>query len=246
MPRAVPQAAPATQGEIPIQPDPTDYRTQFAMRVSEARTRLNASLKAYFGLKAEGSTIPVATRLLEIAVGIAYLGPSKARLRRQFMALAVTLLLSKGAYPTLLRRVSVPLPPRNHKPFGLCKDSISVESVANALYTSSVTVEEAASWDDYVIAWGRDYLLQDGVPADDDIRVAMQERDTVPKDFAILQCISMDGRPSRLPRVKTNVPTYADAAPVVPEGYDPEEGEYMDSEEDRGAPIVGPIPPQPE
>jgi hypothetical protein len=46
--------------------------------------------------------------------------------------------------------------------------------------------------------------------------------------------------------VNTNVLTYADAAAVIPEGYDPEEGEYMDDEDEMGAPIVGPMPPQPE
>jgi hypothetical protein len=248
-PRAAPQAALTAKGGIPpppFPPTPIDHKTQLTMRVSDAKTRLNASPNAYFGLKAEGTALPVATRLLEIAVAISYLGPDKARHRRQFMALAVTLLLSKGAYPALLQRVRVPLPPRTHKAFGPPKVAITVEAVADALYTRGVTVEEAASWDDYVVAWGKDYLLQPNLPADDDVRVAMQERTTAPKDFAILQCISMDGRPSRLPRVVSGILTYADAPAIVPEGYCPEDGEYMDDEEDIGGPIVGPIPPQPE
>jgi hypothetical protein len=162
------------------------------------------------------------------------------------MAYAATLLLSKGAYPALLQRVSTPLPPRGTKGFEPLKGPVHVENVANALYVNGVTAEEAASWDDYVVAWGRDYLRQPDISADDDVRIAMQERETAPKDFTILQCIALDGRTPRPARVNTNVLTYADAAAIIPEGYDPEEGEYMDDEEGMGAPIVGPMPPQPE
>lgn len=249
-PRVAPLAAPTAKGGLPITTPapvvPIDYKSQFAMRVSDAKARLNASPRAFFGLKAEGATLPVPTRLLEIAVTIAWLGPQKARLRRQFMAYAATLLLSKGAYPGLLQRVGTPLPPRGTKSFEPFKGPVHVENVANALYVNGVTAEEAASWDDYVVAWGRDYLRQPDISADDDVRIAMQERETAPKDFTILQCIALDGRTPRPARVNTNVLTYADAAAVIPEGYDPEEGEYMDDEEEMGAPIVGPMPPQPE
>jgi hypothetical protein len=183
--------------------------------------------------------------LLEIAITIGYLGPYKARLQRQFMALVATVLLSKGAYPSLLRQAKRPLPPRGHHSFEPLRGPIHVTNVVNALWVNGVTVEEAASWDDFIVAWGRDYLRQPDVPADDDVRIAMQERDSAPQDYTILQCFSTEGPPSRSPRVNTHVLTYADAAKIVPEGFNPEEGEWSDDDLKMGPPIT-PIPPRPE
>jgi hypothetical protein len=161
------------------------------------------------------------------------------------MALVATVLLSKGAYPSILRQAIEPLPARGQVPFEPSRGPIHITNVINALWVNGVTAEEAASWDDFIVAWGRDYLRQPDVPADDDVRVAMQERDTAPKEFAVLNCFAPDGRPSRSPRVNTHVLTYADAAKIVPEGYDSEEGEYSSDDLKMGPPIT-PIPPRPE
>jgi hypothetical protein len=249
-PRAAPATVQTAKGGLPTTSSAPmvviDHAAQAAGRLSDAKARLNASPKAYFGLKAEGSTLPVPTRLLEIAVAISYLGPNKARLRRQFMALVATVLLSKGAYPSILRRAIEPLPARGQVPFEPPRGPIHVTNVINALWVNGVTVEEATSWDDFIVAWGRDYLRQPDIPADDDVRVAMQERDTAPKEFAILECFAPDGRPSRSPRVNTNALTFLDAPKIVPEGYDPEEGEYSSDDLAVMRPITSPMPPRPE
>ncbi len=197
--------------------------------VQDAIHRVNASLKAILGLKREGSALPVVMRKMECVISIIQLGSTKAQLRCHFVALAAALLLSKGAYPTLLQWRNHLLPARVESFFEPTKGSITLEMVVNALFDCSVTVHEVNSWDDFVFQYSVDYLAMSDTSADDDICLAMQEREHEgsPSDFVILQCLP----PLRwVPHLQITGSVVTDTLPLVPEGYDPEEGEFIDSE----------------
>ena len=112
------------------------------------------------------------------------------------MVLVATVLLSKGVYPSILWQAIEPLLARGQVPFEPSRGPIHITNVINALWVNGVTTEEAASWDDFIVAWGRDYLCQPDIPVDDDVHVTMQERDTTPMEFMILECFAPDRCPS--------------------------------------------------
>jgi len=159
------------------------------------------------------------------------------------MALVATVLLSKGAYPSILWQAIEPLPARGQVPFEPSRGPIHITNVINALWVNGMTAEEAASWDNFIMAWGRDYLCQPDIPADNDVCIAMQEQDTAPMEFVILECFALDGRPSRSLHVNTNTLTFLNMLNIVPEGYDPEEGEYSSDDFPVMCPITSPMPP---
>ena len=143
------------------------------------------------------------------------------------MALAVALLLSKGAYPTLLQRCNHLLPARAQASFEPLKVNITLDSVLSAFIDSGITMQEATSWDDFILQYGKDYLAMPDIAVDDDIHVAMQEHDHegAHSDLAILECLSSI---RQIPHLQTTWPMATNAPGLVPEGFDPEEGEYFD------------------
>jgi hypothetical protein len=167
-------------GEIPESiPDIYEELTAANMRATLVDIAKHAG--AILGFKGEeGPMYPRAAYRLESLHQMMRAAPSKIKLRRQFVKTTMALLVSRGAYPAFLRHhYPGSLPPRNN-PVGSSKKWPTVRNVGDALANAGVDPLEAESWDDFVLSWCQDYLRDPSVLPNDDIRLAVQERELPP------------------------------------------------------------------
>ena len=81
------------------------------------------------------------------------------------------------------------------------------------------------------------------IPAGDNIHLTMQECKCkgTSSDFMILDCLP----PLRqVPHLQITRSVVTDTPPLVPEDFDPEEGEWQEDDDDMGGPMVSLMPPQ--
>jgi hypothetical protein len=62
------------------------------------------------------------------------------------------------------------------------------------LANAGVDPLEAESWDDFVLSWCQDYLCDPSMLSNDDIRLAVQERELPPLNPEGYQILECDGR----------------------------------------------------
>jgi len=119
--------------------------------------------------------------------------PPRGTHRNKFLATAMALLVSKGAYKCALELLGHENPkPSSMKVTydGHC--GVTLKSVIGHLALLGVTPELASQWDDYIYDWYAEYLELPNHHPKDDILIAMLERDKPPQDgkYTVLECLS--------------------------------------------------------
>jgi hypothetical protein len=69
------------------------------------------------------------------------------------------------------------------------------------LANAGVDPLEAESWDKFVLSWCQDYLCDPSMPSNNDIHLAVQERERPPQNpegYQILECDGRQGHPLRV------------------------------------------------
>ena len=125
--------------------------------------------------------------------------PSKGKVRKAFIAYAMALLVTRGAYRIALER-------EGHKDlnptavrveYKMGDRGVTLSSIVAHLALLGVTPEMASQWDSYVYDWCREYTEQLNLPHKDDIEAALKEREKAPVNgnYTILECL-VQRRPS--------------------------------------------------
>jgi hypothetical protein len=163
-------------------------------------------------------------------------GPKRARMQRPFFAMAIALLVSKGAYAEAIKGRVLPL--RRTRSW-ITKVTPTVAQVIEAFADCGVSVEEMALWDDFVLAWAREYVRKGNSPPEDDIQRALVDRENPPvppRKYAILECVGPHAHPCR---VRVGERTGDERRTGAPGGEEEEEEEEPYPLNPLGLPIGG-------
>jgi hypothetical protein len=119
--------------------------------------------------------------------------PHKGKVRQAFIAYAMALLVTRGAYKLALASQGhtdlTPIQVRTQYQMG--PRGVSLDGIVAFFALLGVTPELANQWDDYVYDWCQEYVLQSNLPHKDDIEIALKERVKPPLngEYTILECL---------------------------------------------------------